>query len=151
MPVSSSTWQERLFGSDARGTSNKGHSPWRDQPASGQSASQCSITQTHIGSIPVGGTKVDHFDGYLDGGSIKECAAECCKLGAETCQYAWMFKDKCFMIGCKPENAWKCAPQLVSKLSSESIYTSVGHAGSKNLLAGEHIYLGWLPSTQVAW
>lgn len=165
VPVWSSGWRDRLFGSPKDSGSNTDHhSPWnppaavqdydlfdyrhRDsqqrqngqsaatgQDAKGAESSQCSINQVHMSSIPTGETKVDYFHGYMDGeysGSIEECAEQCCKLGPDICQYAWIFTEKCFIIGCSPLNAWKCAPEAVhySKLGP-SIYASVAHSAEQ--------------------
>lgn len=135
VPVLSSTWRDRLFGHD-NDYSWKDY--YYDSQQSDQTAvteqeakgGQCEISHVYTASLPVGKTEVDYFNGYMDGehaGSIEECAAECCRLGREVCQYAWIFTDKCVVVGCTEENAWKCIPISNPKLSS-SVYASVSYS-----------------------
>lgn len=89
--------------------------------------SQCGIAGIYRAAIPAGETKVDHFNGFQGeqyGGSLKECAKQCCKLGPEICQYAWVFTGKCFAVGCTEENSRKCVPKTLSTLTT-SIYVAL--------------------------
>lgn len=103
-------------------------------------------------SIPKGETNVDHLNGFLvdsyDDADIQDqCVQECCKLGPETCQFAWIFTGKCFAVGCTKENVDKCVPSSIPAMKS-STYILVLHSsvttkdqpGMIMLLATAHIY-----------
>lgn len=83
-------------------------------------------------SIPKGETNVDHLNGFLvdsyDDADIRDkCVQECCKLGPETCQFAWIFTGKCFAVGCTKENVDKCVPSSIPSMKS-STYILVVHS-----------------------
>ena len=63
-------------------------------------------------SIPKGKTKVPylHFIGIAH--SYKECADLCCQHGRK-CQLGWLFKKKCFAVGCNSANKDFCIPKAV--------------------------------------
>lgn len=130
----SSSWRERLLGQSSSSDT--------DQPSSSSSRNpladyfersdlgECGIEHVYMASIPAGKTEVDYFNGYMDGeysSSIEECAQQCCKLGQKICQYAWIFTEKCFVIGCTRENARKCVPDSVSQ-RIPSTYASVRYS-----------------------
>lgn len=93
-------------------------------------AGQCAISSLNFQSVPAANTKVDHFDGFIDGShssSIEDCMEQCCNRGQDFCQYAWIFANKCFLVGCFANSTWKCLPKTVSSFSAISIYASVSH------------------------
>ena len=41
-----------------------------------------------------------------------ECFQQCCMLGVDRCQYLWIFRNKCYAVGCSLQSNY-CDPQLV--------------------------------------
>lgn len=100
----------------------------------------CDIGDVFSASIPTGQTKVDFISAFIISGlsgkqAIARCISQCCKLGPDKCQYAWLFTGKCFTVGCTEEGADKCVPLSVPSIKS-SIYVQIQRSSSSHQQAG---------------
>lgn len=103
------------------------------QPLPGaQNSDQClEVSGIYKSSIPAGETDVDFLQSFhvlasVYEDAVTECVTHCCKLGRDRCQYAWLFADKCFTIGCTKDHAQKCRPMY--KALGSSIYVALQYS-----------------------
>lgn len=94
----------------------------------------CDVGDVFAASIPTGQTKVDFISAFVVSSysgkqAIAQCISQCCKLGPEKCQYAWLFTGKCFTVGCTQEGADKCLPLSVPNIKT-SVYVQIQHSPS---------------------
>lgn len=139
LELSTSSWedegagQSHSSGGAQRGPSRfplTGHYDYRGMPQEGPTqgvatpTDRCKVSRVYQSSIPSGKTEVDYITVHKDL-SVKPCIAECCKLGAALCQYAWLFTEQCILIGCSQQNATKCLPLNMPTLQDTSTYVSL--------------------------
>ncbi|XP_019861263.1 PREDICTED: uncharacterized protein LOC109589649 [Amphimedon queenslandica] len=80
----------------------------------------------HSNSLPKGKTKVSYLHFIGAARSYKECADLCCQHGRK-CQLGWLFKKKCFAVGCNSAEKDRCTPKAVpydAKYSSSVVVMS---------------------------
>ena len=93
---------------------------------------QCKVSHIFKSSIPSGQTEVDYITVHKDI-SVKTCIDQCCKLGAQLCQYAWLFTEQCILVGCSQQNATKCLPLNMPTLQDTSTYVSLQYPYPDNI------------------
>ena len=62
--------------------------------------------------MPKGKTKVSYLHFIGAASSYEECADLCCQHGRK-CQLGWLFKKKCFAVGCSSAEKDMCIPKSV--------------------------------------
>lgn len=135
LELSTSAWEdesagERQFSDGAQRDPSRltGRYDYRRMPRAQEietsEPDQCKVSRIYKSSLPSGQTAVDYITVYKDV-SVKMCIAECCKLGAELCQYAWLFTEQCILVGCSQQNATQCVPVNIPSLQDTSTYVSL--------------------------
>ena len=85
----------------------------------GMGQASCSIGEWHVFAVPSAGVHADKITTIGLRQTFNDCLADCCSLGRDVCQYAWLFQDKCFAVACgegRKENGcrYKHQPEYIS-------------------------------------
>ena len=85
---------------------------------------ECKLAKIYRSTIPTGRTLMSNIE-TTKLTTPEACIQACCDRGPESCQYAWMFAKKCFLIGCDEEKENLCEPLQFDKPGIESTYYKV--------------------------
>ena len=95
-------------------------------PSSLSSLGQCLAVREYHGTQPTGWTNetLTLLFNITTANTKEDCPIACCDVGAELCQYAWVFGNMCIAVSCSKDVMDNCVPSRV-KLSTLSIYTQM--------------------------